>query len=126
MIAALASLLVGVYPKAELFGWGFRSSNWIGCEPLTTVRAESRPSIQSWMSRSRQPTARVCSPPKRIGGGNDPLPFPTPDRRSAHPGDFHNLGQSHHPPVAGRLPRVLMINARPAIVDLVSHPRLLS
>lgn len=30
-----------------------------------------RPSIQSWMSGSRQPTARVCSPPRLIGAGND-------------------------------------------------------
>ncbi len=31
-----------------------------------------RPSIQSWMSRSRHPTARVYSPPRRMDEGNDP------------------------------------------------------
>ena len=57
-----------------------------------------------------------------------PIPFPTPDRGSAQPGDLKDFGQSHDPPRPRKLcHRAPMIGTPPDVVGLVSHsPSLLS
>lgn len=52
-----------------------------------------------------------------------PLPFPTPNRGSAQPGDLEDFGQSHHAPTPRRRHRrPLIADTRPAVVGLVHHP----
>lgn len=51
-----------------------------------------------------------------------PVPFPTPDRGPAQPGDLKDFGQSHDPPGPRMLCRLAPTRgARPDVVGLVFH-----